>query len=376
MANDSLSTNFKQMKISDIINELESHAPLSLQESYDNSGLLIGDKNNEINSCLLCIDVTNDVINEAITTKSNLIITHHPLIFGGIKKITGKNYIEQIIIKAIKNDIAIYAAHTNFDNYQYGVNYKIAKKLNLINTKILSPQKSNLSKLVTFVPIHNQEKVRQAIFDAGAGQIGNYDYCSYNLEGKGTFRASLASNPYVGTKEKIHFEPEIRIETIVPNHIINIVINEMIKAHPYEEVAYDVYPLSNENPTIGAGMIGELKDEINTELFLNKLKDIFNCEIIKYTNIIKSKIKKIAFCGGSGSFLLHDAIRNKADIFISADFKYHQFFEAEEKIIIADIGHYESEQYTKEIFYDILTKKFTNFAIQISKVNTNPIKYI
>src|SRR6056297_1629075 len=364
------------MKIREIISSIESFAPLVFQEDYDNAGLIVGDQEQEAKGALITGDITEKIIDEARKKKINLIIAHHPIIFAGLKKITGKNYVERIIIKALKNDIAIYAAHTNLDNIQGGVNSKIAEKLNLINTKILVPLDNHLMKLVYFVPTGHAGQTRKAIFKAGAGHIGNYDMCSYNVEGKGSFRAGEETDPFVGHKNEIHFEDEVRIETIFPKHLKHNIIRALVEAHPYEEVAYDIYPLENQFEKAGSGIIGELKDEISEIKFLEKVKEIFKAKCIRHTQLFHKPVKKIAVCGGSGSFLLNEAIKQKADVFISADFKYHQFFDAEDKIIIADIGHFESEQVTKELFYELLNKKFPKFAVYLTEVNSNPINYL
>jgi len=363
------------LKIRDIVSEIEQFAPLAYQEDYDNAGLIIGDKNAECKAALLTIDTTEEVINEAIKIGTNLIISHHPIVFSGLKKITGKNYIERTIIRAIKNDIAIYAAHTNLDNVLRGVNTKICEKIGLRNCSVLLPARGKLKKLVTFIPIEHSEKVRAAVFDAGAGHIGNYDSCGYNLEGQGSFRAEENANPFVGNKGEVHLEKETRFETVFPAHLQSSIINALLKSHPYEEVAYDIYPLDNEHNQIGTGMVGDLGLEIEEQEFLKRLKKVFKVSTIRHTPLLNKKIKKVALCGGSGSFLLKHAVRQKADIFISGDFKYHQFFDAENRILIADVGHFESEQYTKDLFYDILTKKFPNFALHFSEVNTNPVNY-
>lgn len=364
------------MKIREIISSIESFAPLAFQEDYDNAGLIVGDQEQEAKGALITVDVTEEIIDEAINKKINLIIAHHPIIFVGLKKITGKNYIERIIIKALKNNIAIYAAHTNLDNIQGGVNSKIAEKLNLQNTRILAPLNNHLMKLVYFVPVGHAEQTRKAVFDAGAGHIGNYDMCSYNMEGVGSFRAGEDTHPFVGKKNKIHYEDEIRIETIFPKHLKHKIINALIEAHPYEEVAYDIYPLDNKLDKVGAGIIGELAKEVPEIEFLELVKKTFQAQCIRHTKLFNKPISKIAVCGGSGSFLLNEAIKQSADIFISADFKYHQFFDAEDKIIIADIGHFESEQVTKELFYELLIKKFPKFAVYLTEINSNPINYL
>lgn len=363
------------MKIKEVIAELEIMAPPSLQENYDNCGLLIGDSEIEISSILLSLDCTEEVLEEALKLKCNFIIAHHPLIFGGIKKITGNNYVERTILKAIKNDIAVYAAHTNFDNIIHGVNHKIASKLGLINCKILSPKKQLLKKLVTYVPSDFADKVRNAIFEGGAGNIGNYDSCSFNLQGTGTFKGNENSNPFIGEKGKISFENEVRIETIFEAYNEKLILKKMLEAHPYEEVAFDIYPLENTYHSVGSGMIGEFEKEMEEKEFLSLVKNTFGCGFLKHTPLPGKKIKKVAFCGGSGSFLIKVAINSGADAYISADIKYHEFFDAEGKILLVDTGHFENEQFTPEIFYELIQKKFTTFATYLSKVNTNPVNY-
>ena len=363
------------MKIFEITRYLESLAPLGLQESYDNAGLITGDPQSEVDAALVTIDVTEPVIDEAIRKNIGLVIAHHPIIFSGLKKITGKNYVERVIIKAIRNNIAIYAAHTNLDSVEEGVNAKICNKLGLKNTRILQHAGNQLKKLVTFVPVDFYEQVSEAVFDAGAGHIGNYDSCGFSVEGKGSFRANEDANPFVGGKGEIHFESEKRFETIFPAWLQNKVIEALLKAHPYEEVAYDIYPLDNKFSKTGMGMIGELTLPMEESVFLNLLKSTFKSGIIRHTVLTGKPVEKVAVCGGSGAFLLNDAIAAGAGFFVSADFKYHQFFDAENKIVIADIGHFESEQFTKELFYELLTKKFPKFAVHFTEVNTNPVFY-
>jgi len=361
--------------ISELIQKIETLAPFSYQESYDNSGLIVGNYNKKISSVLITLDTTEEIIDEAIKIGANLIISHHPIIFKGLKSLTGRNYVERTLIKAIKNDIAILAVHTNLDNILEGVNSEICKKLNLKNCKILLPKEEILKKLITFVPVKYAEKIKNKIFKAGAGNIGNYDNCSFNTVGKGTFRANEQANPHVGKKNEIHTEEEVRIETIFPAHKERQVINSLLKAHPYEEVAYDIYRLENKLKTVGAGMIGELENPMQETDFLKIIKEKFEVGTIKHTKLFGKKIKKVALCGGAGSFLLKNAIRNKADIYISGDFSYHQYFDAEDKIIIADIGHYESEQFTKQLLFNFIKNNFNTFDSQISKINTNPIQY-
>jgi dinuclear metal center YbgI/SA1388 family protein len=361
--------------LKDVIHFLESFAPLSLQESYDNAGLITGDVNTEITTVLITLDVTEKVIEEAIQKKAELIVAHHPIIFSGLKKITGKSYVERTLIKAIKNDIAIYAAHTNLDGVDRGVNHKICEKLGLQNCKILQPASNQLKKLVTFIPVKSSSEVREAIFNAGAGNIGNYDSCGFIAEGLGSFRGNENSNPFVGKKGEIHAEKEILFETIFPGYLQGKIIEALLKVHPYEEVAYDIYPIENKFEKVGMGMTGTFAEPKSEIEFLNQLKSTFNTGVIKHTALKDKPVEKVAVCGGSGSFLLNAAIAAGADFFVSGDFKYHQFFDAENKIVIADIGHFESEQFTKELFYELLTKKFPKFAVRLSEVGTNPVFY-
>lgn len=364
------------MIIKEIVSHLEAFAPTAYQESYDNAGLIVGDQNQEVQSALITLDVTEEVLDEAIRHGCGMIIAHHPLIFKGIKKINGNNLVGRCLIKAIRNNIAIYASHTNIDSVTGGVNSRICQKLGLIDTRILAPAKEQLFKLVTFVPISSTEKVRKALFEAGAGHIGHYDQCSFNSEGVGTFRGDEHSTPFVGIRGQQHIEKETKIETILPRHLKNRVINALLNSHPYEEVAYDLYPLANELETVGAGMIGQLPQPKDEMELLREIQATFDCKVIKHTQLLNKPVRTVAVCGGAGSFLLGNALAAQADLFLSGDFKYHDFFEAESKILIADIGHYESEQFTKEVFYEILIKKIPTFALRLSDVKTNPVSYL
>ena len=364
------------MKLREITNYFESFAPLAYQESYDNSGLICGHHDMEITGAVICLDSTEAVIEEAIANKCNLVIAHHPIVFSGIKKFNGKNYVERVIIKAIQNNIAIYAAHTNLDNVAKGVNSKIAEKIGLTNCKILAPMYNTLKKLTTFCPDDQAAALRAALFAAGGGAIGNYNECSFNTSGFGTFKAGENTNPFVGEKGKQHEEKETKIELIYPGYLESRLLKALFTAHPYEEVAYDILALDNANNSIGAGMVGELAEELEETTFLKNLKQTMKTDLVRYTALKGKKIKTVAVCGGSGSFLLKNAIAAGADVFVTGDFKYHQFFDAENQIVIADIGHYETEQFTMELFYDILSEKFSTFAIHLSKINTNPINYL
>ncbi|MBU1013007.1 MAG: Nif3-like dinuclear metal center hexameric protein [Bacteroidetes bacterium] len=363
------------MKIESLISILEDYAPIPLQESYDNSGLIIGHPQDEVKNALICLDVTEGVLKEAIDKGFELIISHHPLIFKGINKINRKNSVERIIVDAIKYNIAVYAMHTNVDNIIQGVNGTIAQKLGLTNISVLDTKKDLFRKIVTFCPHNYAEKVRNALFEAGSGQIGDYDSCSFNSEGTGTFKGNDETNPFVGAKNELHYEAEIRIETIYPFHKEQKIIDALLSSHPYEKVAFDIFKLENQYQEFGSGIVGELKTELDEVVFLDQLKNIFNIHTIRHSKLLDKPIKRVAVCGGAGSFLIKKAISSGADIFITGDIKYHDFFEAEDKLIIADIGHYESEQFTKELIHTILIEKIPNFALQISGLNTNPINY-
>ena len=364
------------MKIKEITNFLEDYAPLDYQESYDNSGLIVGDSNTEVKGALITLDCTEDIIDEAIAKNCNLVIAHHPIIFSGLKKLNGSNYIQRTVIKAIKNDIAIYAMHTNLDNVHNGVSTKIAEKLGLENCRVLSPKSDLLRQLVVYCPTKNTEELKTALFNNGAGTIGDYDQCSFTSVGMGTFNANKNCKPFVGKIGEQHNENEDRIEVIYPKHKEKAILNAMKMAHPYEQIAHQIYVLENKHQLVGLGIVGELKKAVKTDAFLQHIKSNMKTHCVRHSSIVKKEVKRVAVCGGSGSFLLNNAKAVGADIFITADFKYHEFFDAENKIVIADIGHYESEQFTKDLIYDLLTKNFTKFAVRLSKVNTNPIKYL
>lgn len=363
------------MNIQEIITALESVAPKSLQESYDNAGLLTGNSNWECSGIITTLDATELVVEEAVRKKCNLIVGHHPIVFKGLKKITGKNYVERTIIAAIKNDIAIYAIHTNLDNVLQGVNAAIADKLGLINRSILQPKNNTLKKLFTFVPVDHAEKVRSAIFNAGGGHISNYSECSFNTTGQGTFKPGNGSNPFTGNIGERHTGEEIKMEMIFPAWRQGAILSAMKDAHPYEEVAYDIVSLDNSNQSVGNGLLGELPEPMTETAFLQLLKNQFKLSVIRHTVLTGNMVKKIALCGGAGSFLTGAAIAARADFYITGDVKYHEFFDADNQLVIADIGHYESEQFTTDLLFDILTQKFPTFAIQKTGVNTNPVNY-
>jgi dinuclear metal center YbgI/SA1388 family protein len=364
------------MIIKDITDYLEELAPLDYAEDFDNVGLLIGNYSDSVTGVLVTLDTLEKTVEEAITKKCNLIVSFHPIIFGGIKKLNGNSYVERVVLKAIQNDIAIYATHTALDNSKNGVSAKISEVLGLKNNKILLPKKGILKKLTTFVPIENAEKLRNALFNAGAGNIGNYDRCSFNIDGEGTYRGNQNSNPAIGKKGENHTENETQISVIYESKNEATILASLQKNHPYEEISYHLLTTENVHQNIGMGMIGDLPTEMEENEFLLFLKERMKTACIRHSNLINKKIKKVAVLGGSGSFAISDAIKAGADAYVSADFKYHEFFKAENKIILADIGHYESEQFTKNLLVDYLTKKFSNFAIVLSEESTNPIYYI
>lgn len=364
------------MKIAELTAYLEKIAPLDYQESYDNSGLIVGHMDDQVTGVLITLDCIECIVEEAIDKKCNLIIAHHPIIFSGLKKLNGKNYIERTIIKAIKNNIAIYALHTNLDNIYGGVSFELAKRIGLINVTILAPKKLIYRKLVTYCPINASESLLEALYKAGAGNIGNYSNCSFSSEGLGSFLPNEFATPTIGNKQEYTNVAEQRLELIYPVPLERKVLEALHQSHPYETPAYDLLQLENHSTEVGSGAIGKLKTPIPGSEFLSFLKNHFSLGCIRHTEFLERPIFTVAVCGGSGSSLLKDAIIKGADVYISADFKYHDFFDAENKIVIADIGHYETEVYTKDLIYNFLTKKFSNIAIRLSEIGTNPIRYV
>ncbi len=364
------------MKISDIITILDQMAPQTYSEDFDNVGLLVGNKFNAVTGILVCHDALEEVIMEAVEKKCNLIVCFHPIIFSGLKKITGKNHVERAVIAAIKKDVAIYAVHTSLDNHQEGVNKIFANAIGLKNTKILLPKTHTICKLVTYAPAEIAPKIKEALFAVGAGSIGEYESCSFLSTGIGSFKGTDNANPVIGNKlEYVELE-EIKIEVLFQKHLQNNVLQTLFSTHIYEEVAYEIYTLENKNQIIGIGMIGELEQEQDEIPFLNFVKEKMQCEAIRHSKLLNKPIKKVAVLGGAGSFAILDAIKAGADVFLTADLKYHQFYEANNEIVVGDVGHFESERYTKNYIVDYLTKKITNFAIILSEINTNPVKYL
>ncbi|WP_282121684.1 Nif3-like dinuclear metal center hexameric protein [Algibacter mikhailovii] len=363
------------MIVQDIINHLEELTPINYAEDFDNVGLLVGDKTQDITGILVTLDTLESIVDEAISENCNLIVSFHPIIFKGLKKLTGKNYVERVVMKAIKHDIAIYSMHTALDNSIQGVNSIICNQLGLINKQILIPQQGTIKKLTTYVPKSEAQALRMHLFEAGAGSIGNYNNCSFNVEGYGTYTGNVNSNPTKGKKGEMHTEEETKITVTFAKHLQSAVLQALFKNHSYEEVAYEVTTIENTNQNIGMGMIAEFPEPMNELSFLNHLKSKMKTETIRHSLLLDKPIKKVAILGGSGSFAINAAKAAGADAFVTADLKYHDFFSAENRILLTDIGHYESEQFTKNELVAHLTKKITNFAIILSKINTNPVKY-
>ena len=363
------------MKVKDITRAIELMAPLYLQESWDNSGMQVGDSESEVTGVLLCTDVREEIVDEAIEHGANVIISHHPLLFRGLKKIVGRSYQERIVARAIKHDISIYCAHTNMDSAVGGVNFKMAEKLGLSNVQVLDQQQGTQRKIVVFVPVDSASQVENAMCEAGAGRLGNYDNCCYSMNGEGHYRPLEDSKPWSGEIGYIHNEPEVRLEVLVNKALCSKVIAAMLKAHPYEEPAFDIITLENSDKYAGLGVIGDIEPQ-NAQVFLEKVKKAFEVKSLRYSGNLDRQIGRIAMCGGAGSEFVGLAMSQGADIYITGDMKYHDFQGNEDHIILVDIGHYESEHYTKEIFYDIIKKKNPNFAVDFAQSETNQVKYL
>ena len=364
------------MQIKDVTNYIEQLAPLANAESFDNVGLLVGNYTTEVTGVLITLDTLEKTVDEAIAKNCNLIVSFHPIIFSGLKKLNGNNYVERVVLKAIKNDIAIYATHTALDNVNNGVSARMCEVLGIKNYKTLIPKKGIIKKLTTYAPNTEAEEIRKALFNVGAGSIGNYDNCSFNFNGQGSYKGNEASNPVVGEKGQLMFEEETCITITFESHLESKVLKALFNTHSYEEVAYEITTLENVHQQVGMGMIGDLPKAMLEKDFLQFVKTTFKTGCVRHSELLNKKIKKVAVLGGSGSFAIKNAIRQGADAYISADFKYHEFFQAEKRILLADVGHYESEQFTKNLLVEYLNKKFSTFAIILSEESTNPIYYI
>lgn len=364
------------MTVNDIAKVLEELAPLAHAEDFDNVGLLVGDPNMKVKGALVTLDTLENVVDEAVAKKCNLIISFHPIIFKGLKKLTGSSYVERVVLKAISNNIAIYSMHTALDNSKMGVNAKICEVLGIQNPQILIPRAKSIKKLTTYAPVADAENIKMALFTAGAGEIGKYSNCSFSLEGTGSFKAESGANPTIGKVGEVHFEKETQINVIYSFEREKSILKALFEAHPYEEVAYEIVTLENTNQDLGMGMIGTLDAEMEERDFLLQAKERLNAKVVRHSQLLGKKVRKVAVLGGSGAFAIGAAKKAGADIFISADMKYHDFYQAENQLVIADMGHFETEQFTKDLLVDYLTKKIPNFAVSLSESITNPIKYL
>lgn len=363
------------MKVKHVIQIIEQLCPPNYAEEFDNIGLLVGNSETTVKGILVTLDTLESVVDEAISKECNMIVSFHPIIFSGLKSLTGKTYVERTVMKAISYNIAIYSMHTALDNNINGVNAALANVLGLENRSILIPQKNTLRKLLTYVPEKQAPNLRNALFRAGAGHIGNYADCSFNLNGIGTFTPNEKANPTIGEAHKPQHENETQIGVIFPKHLQTTILKALRDNHPYEEIAYEIYHIENNHQHIGLGMIGFLPKPISETDFLELLKSKINPACIRHSELLGKKIKKIALLGGSGAFAIEKAKAEKADAFLTADLKYHDFFKAEKQILLTDVGHFESEQFTKKLLVEYLIEKIPNFAIVLSQTNTNPIKY-
>lgn len=363
------------LKIKDIINFLETIAPLSLQEEYDNSGLACGDAEQNCTGGIVALDLTPAVIDEAKEKGFNLIIVHHPPIFKGLKRIIAQDPISAMLLSCIKAEIAVYAIHTNLDNVVAGVNGEIAERLGLEKTRVLNPLQGTHRKLVFYVPMEHAVIVRNALFEAGAGKIGLYDQCSFNDSGEGTFRALEGAKPFVGKQGEQHVEQETKVEMLYPIHLESMIIQTLKENHPYETVAYHTLNLENKFEEIGGGLIGKLKHPISETDFLQLVKNTFQTGTIRHSPLTKRTIETVALCGGSGKSLINNALRQKADVFLTADLGYHDFFIPDGKMLLADMGHFESEQFTSDLILRRINEKFPTFALLKTGNSTNPVHY-
>jgi dinuclear metal center YbgI/SA1388 family protein len=363
------------MNVKEITTLLEEQAPLSFAEDFDNVGLLVGDPAMEVTGILVTLDTLEQVVEEAVSKECNLIVSFHPILFKGMKRITGATYVERMVLKAIQNGIAIYSMHTALDNVREGVNGKICEVLGLENTRILIPKKGVIKKLLTYVPLASKDFLLEKLFEAGAGHLGLYSHCSFTSEGTGSFLPGQQANPTVGSKGNLHLEPEVQVHITFTCDREKEVLRALFAHHPYEEVAYEVTSLENPYDHLGMGMVGELPQALDPKEFLQQVRDRFHCGCIRHTDLPQTPFKRVAVLGGSGAFAIGAAKAAGADILVTADVKYHQFYQAEGKMVIADIGHYETEQFTKNLIAEYLSEKIPNFAISLSETKTNPINY-
>ena len=363
------------VSINNIIDLLDEWAPPAYAEDFDNVGLLVGDSSKQCTGVLVSHDCIEVVLDEALDTNCNLIVCFHPILFTGLKKITGRDYVEKVILKAIRNEIAIYALHTRLDNHPEGVNKLLSDRLGLLESKVLIPKPSGLKKLSTYVPKSDVDDVLQALHQAGAGAIGNYSECSFILEGKGQFRGNEKSQPHIGNpSEKTQVE-EVQIQVVFESYLKEKIQNALITAHPYENIAYEIFILDNTLDKVGIGRIGKLAQPHTEEQFLSFVKEKLQTQLIRHSPFTRKPIETVAVLGGSGSFAISNALSQKADAFITADLKYHHFYQGGNTLLLLDVGHFESEQFIKNLIVDYLSKKLPNFAIILSHAKTNPVNY-
>jgi dinuclear metal center YbgI/SA1388 family protein len=362
------------MKIQEILNILEAWAPKAYAEDFDNTGLLVGNAHQKCTGALITLDTLPETILEAKSKNCNLIISFHPIIFKGLKRLTGSDYVEQTVLEAIKNDICIYALHTALDNHIEGVSFGIARQLGLKNRQLLLPKKNTIKKLTTYVPQQHAETLLESLHAVGAGQIGSYDRCSFSNTGTGAFRGDQSSNPTLGKAGQDEKVSEVQLHLVYKKHLEADVLKALFASHPYEEIAYEITPLDNVNQKIGMGMVGQLEAPLTPEDFLAFVHQKMLTGPLRHSRLPKKNIKKVAVLGGSGSFAIAQAKAQGADAYVTADLKYHDFFQGDTTFLLVDIGHYESEQFTKNLILDFLNKKIPNFAFALAQ-STNPVNY-
>jgi dinuclear metal center YbgI/SA1388 family protein len=363
------------MIVKNLIKHIETWAPPGIAWEKDNVGLQLGSTQSQITNVLLCLEVDSKVVDDAIKKRCNLIISHHPLIFTPLKSITDRDNQSDLIKKIIKNDINVFSAHTNLDFAKDGVSFQLAKKLKLQQIRFLKNLSSNQYKIVVFVPEKFVEKVASAMHIAGGGQIGDYSNCSFRIVGQGTFKGSNSTNPFVGIKGNLEYVREIRLEMIANSFDLPKILSAMKESHPYEEVAYDLYKLNNENVNFGMGAIGVLNQSMTKEEFLFYVSKSLKIKNFRYNSGKKNKIRTVAVCGGSGSDLADEAIKQNADAFITADVKYHKFQDVQNKILLIDAGHYETEIFILDELKRRIQKFLNNGNNKVYKYkgSTNPI---
>ncbi|QJP34435.1 Nif3-like dinuclear metal center hexameric protein [Nonlabens sp. Ci31] len=362
------------MKIKDVIAHLEVLAPRFYAEDFDNTGLLTGEKTTDLTGILVTLDCLENVVDEAIDNNCNLIVSFHPIIFSGLKHLQPDDYVRKAVVKAIKNDIAIYATHTALDLAKGGVSYRMAQEMGLNNVKTLIPKSQLIKKLVTYIPQDHFEEVKEALFAAGAGTLGNYSECSFSTDGEGTFRGNEWSKPQLGEALKRSTVKEKALSITFLPHLEAAIKATLINFHPYEEVSFEISTLENSYQNIGMGVIGDLAEALETEEFLRKTKSVFKTGVVRSSFSRKRTIKKVALLGGSGAFAIKNALQSGADAYITADLKYHDFFQGQD-LLLCDVGHYESEQFTKNLLHEYLKEKFSNFAVLCAQARTNPVNY-